>query len=75
MFVKFSSWCNSCLVFCNIVDRLDQIAQADEYSVVQQVHEYYADYYAVNPDLFNLNIPSMVTLGEPNFMTCGLLLC
>lgn len=57
------------IFFCNIVDRLDQIAQADEYSVVQQVHEYYADYYAVNPDLFNLNIPSMVTLGEPNFMT------
>eukprot|EP00727_Mastigamoeba_balamuthi_P005873 m51a1_g1905 putative sec1-like family protein (888) ;mRNA; r:787917-791825 len=42
------------LFFTNIVRNayLEDIAAADEHEVVKQVQEYYADYFAVNPDLF-----------------------
>jgi len=50
-------WCGT--VFSNIVsqDQLRQLAEADERSVVKQVQEFYADYYALNPDFFTLNLP------------------
>ena len=46
---------------------LEEIAQADEHEIVQQVQEYFADYYAVNPDLFSLNVAPMMSIGEPSF--------
>ena len=48
--------------FSNFVTDSDlaRIAGADDCSVVQQVHEYYADYYAINPDFFSLNYTTTV---------------
>ena len=48
------------LYFSNIVphQRLEQLANSDELEVVAQVQEYFADYYAINPELFSLNLPS-----------------
>ena len=43
------------------MDYLEELAHGDEHEVVQQVQEYYADYYPINRDLFSLNIES--TLG------------
>lgn len=45
-------------VFSNIVpgDFLAQLAEADVHSVVKQVQEFYGDYYAVNSDLFSLDL-------------------
>lgn len=45
--------------------QLAQIAEADEFEVVKQVQEYYADYYAVNPDLFSLNAFRTRELHQP----------
>eukprot|EP00747_Dinoflagellata_sp_TGD_P208187 gnl/TRDRNA2_/TRDRNA2_81695_c1_seq1.p1 gnl/TRDRNA2_/TRDRNA2_81695_c1~~gnl/TRDRNA2_/TRDRNA2_81695_c1_seq1.p1 ORF type:complete len:580 (-),score=130.18 gnl/TRDRNA2_/TRDRNA2_81695_c1_seq1:154-1893(-) len=54
------------LFFTNVVAhmRLEQLACCDEYEVVHQVQEFYADVYAVNHDLFSLNIPSTIRLHE-----------
>lgn len=35
---------------------LREMAYADELEVIQEVHEYYADYYAVNPDTWHLGM-------------------
>jgi len=55
------------IFFTNIVpqDLLRKIADADHMSVVKQVQEYYCDYYAVNPDLFTLNLGGTLTLSRP----------
>lgn len=52
--------------FTNVVPhhRLEQLAGCDEYEVVQQVQEYFADVYAVNHELFSLNLPSTSKLTE-----------
>lgn len=44
--------------FSNIIKKsaLERLAEADEHEVVRVVHEYFADYLVVNPDLFSLNI-------------------
>mmetsp|Transcript_27167 Transcript_27167/g.63188 ORF Transcript_27167/g.63188 Transcript_27167/m.63188 type:complete len:580 (-) Transcript_27167:181-1920(-) len=54
------------LFFTNVVlhTRLEQLAAVDEYEVVHQVQEYYADVFAVNHDLFSLNLPSTSRLTE-----------
>ena len=54
-------------VFSNIVsqDFLRQLAEADIRSSVKQVHEFYADYYAVNPDFFTLNLGQSVKMCMP----------
>lgn len=54
------------LFFTNVVPhmRLEQLACCDEYEVVQQVQEFFADVYAVNHELFSLNLPSTVKLTE-----------
>jgi len=46
------------IFFSNVVveEKLRQLAEADERSVVKQVQEFYADFYAVNSDLFTLNL-------------------
>lgn len=56
-------------VFTNIVkdSALEELARADEHEVVQQVQEYYADYFAVNPDTISLNIRTCMV--EKNQMT------
>lgn len=48
------------IFFTNVVphQRLEQLASCDEYEVVHQVQEYFADVYAVNHELFSLNLPS-----------------
>eukprot|EP00475_Leptophrys_vorax_P018521 TRINITY_DN2534_c0_g1_i1.p1 TRINITY_DN2534_c0_g1~~TRINITY_DN2534_c0_g1_i1.p1 ORF type:complete len:588 (+),score=191.58 TRINITY_DN2534_c0_g1_i1:697-2460(+) len=56
------------LYFSNALpkDRLRDIAAVDEHEVVRSVQEFYGDYYAVNPDLFTLNVESVRTLyNEP----------
>lgn len=54
------------LHFSNVVPhtRLEQLAMCDEYECVQQVQEFFADVYAVNHDLFSLNLPSTVRLTQ-----------
>ncbi|EOD40431.1 Vps45, SM superfamily protein [Emiliania huxleyi CCMP1516] len=42
---------------------IQQLAEADEHEVVQQVHEYFADYLPVTPDLFHLNVGSIAGLS------------
>lgn len=38
--------------------QVERLAEADESEVVREVQEYYADYLAINSDLFNLNLTS-----------------
>jgi len=38
---------------------VQQLAEADEHEVVQKVQEYFADYLAINPELFSLNVPAI----------------
>ena len=52
------------LFFTNVVPhtRLEQLAGCDEAELVHQVQEAYADVFAINSDLFSLNIASTVSL-------------
>merc|ERR1712137_181098 len=54
------------IFFTNVVPhiRLEQLACCDEYEVVHQVQEFFADVYAVNHDLFSLNLSSTIRLTE-----------
>jgi len=54
------------IFFTNVVPhmRLEQLACCDEFEVVHQVQEFFADVYAVNHDLFSLNLPSTIRLTE-----------
>ena len=45
-------------------DRLRSLAEADGLLVVKQVQEFFADFYAVNPDMFTLNLPGSTTLSR-----------
>ena len=53
--------------FTNTVtqDLLRKLADADSHQVVRQVQEFYADYYAVNTDLFTLNLGGSLSLSRP----------
>ncbi|KAH3764351.1 vacuolar protein sorting-associated protein 45 [Pelomyxa schiedti] len=53
------------IFFNNIVGGVAELAQADEYELVREVQEFYADYYAINPYLFICNVPRMLSLAEP----------
>jgi len=55
-----STWYYYFLDFSNIISKTDikTIAESDIQEVVREVQEYYADYLAVAPHLFSLNIPS-----------------
>ncbi|CAF1315897.1 unnamed protein product [Rotaria magnacalcarata] len=48
------------IYFTNFVELNDikSLAEADEFECVRVVQEYYADYLAINPHLYSLNIPS-----------------
>eukprot|EP00742_Colponemidia_sp_Colp-10_P003657 GILJ01003892.1.p1 GENE.GILJ01003892.1~~GILJ01003892.1.p1 ORF type:complete len:588 (-),score=99.65 GILJ01003892.1:174-1937(-) len=52
-------------------DQLQRLAEADETDSIRQVQEFYADYYAVNKDLFTLNIPSTINLLTPEWHKLG----
>jgi len=54
------------IFFSNLLqgNSLDELAAADEHEVVQQVQEFYADFYALNSNLFSLNVPTFLDL-EP----------
>lgn len=49
--------------FSNIIPRTDikYLAECDESESVREVKELYADYLAVNPNLFSLNIPTCMS--------------
>lgn len=53
--------------FSNVVgkDKLSALARADEHAVIAHIHEYYADYFAVNHDLFTLNISGSLLNSLP----------
>ena len=73
------------LFFTNTVNEnyLRQIAYADELEVIKEVHEFYADFYAVNPDTFHLNLtgPGVLDSNQPSWsshlgrITDGLAAC
>ncbi|KAK7524269.1 vacuolar protein sorting-associated protein 45 [Phyllosticta citriasiana] len=46
------------IYFSNIIRKssLERLAEADDHEVVRAVHEYFADYLVVNPDLMTLNL-------------------
>jgi vacuolar protein sorting-associated protein 45 len=46
---------------------LEDLAQADEHEVVKEVQEYFADYYAINTDLFTLNIEGALSQAAPEW--------
>mmetsp|Transcript_24944 Transcript_24944/g.77018 ORF Transcript_24944/g.77018 Transcript_24944/m.77018 type:complete len:576 (-) Transcript_24944:354-2081(-) len=56
------------LYFSNVVPRdfLHQLADADDSEVVRQVQEFYADYVAVNEDLFTMNQRGSLRLSKTN---------
>ena len=53
--------------FTNILpqDMLRSLADADHLSVVKQVHECYADFFAQAPDLFSLSLSGSLGLSRP----------
>ena len=61
------------LFFTNLVthNRLEQLAGHDEMELVHQVQEVYADVFAVNRDLFSLNIPCTVSLTVQQSLWTG----
>jgi len=53
------------IFFSHIVpqDFLQQLAEADEFELVRQVQEYYADFIPINEDLFTINQRNALTVG------------
>lgn len=56
--LKYPKYGQYYLFFSNVLSKVDLklIAESDEHEVVQDVHEFYADYIAIAPHLFTLNI-------------------
>ncbi|KAG5457305.1 MAG: Sec1-like protein [Olpidium bornovanus] len=54
-------------VFSNILKKsaIERLAEVDEYEVVREVQEFFADYAAINPDFYSLN------LGLPRYPLHG----
>lgn len=57
------------LFFSNVVSNsyLEQLAAADEHEVVQEVQEFFGDYFAVNSDVFTMNLPGCLTTRVANW--------
>ncbi|KAK3817205.1 MAG: Sec1-like protein [Benniella sp.] len=58
------------LYFSNRVKKtaIEQLAEMDEHEVVREVQEFYADYYAINPDCFSINLdPTTMPLYGDSF--------
>jgi vacuolar protein sorting-associated protein 45 len=51
------------IFFSNIVtnDKLELLAMSDEHEVVKQVQEFYADFYAINQELFTFGLEHPIT--------------
>ncbi|CEM25368.1 unnamed protein product [Vitrella brassicaformis CCMP3155] len=64
--LKAPSYAEYHLFFSNVAphSQLERLARCDEYDSVQQVHEYFADLYAINHDLFSLNLAGTVGLTQ-----------
>lgn len=45
---------------------IKSLAEADEHEVIRDVQEFYADYVAVNPHLFSLNMSGECYNGSVN---------
>ena len=54
------------IFFSNMVrdSMVQELAEADEHEVVQQIQEYYADFLAINADLASVNVPSIALLAD-----------
>jgi len=50
------------IFFSNVVKstQLERLAEADEHEVVREVQEYFADYYALAPSLYTLNLTGCI---------------
>eukprot|EP00736_Rhodelphis_marinus_P001660 Rmarinus@m.15099 len=57
------------LYFSNVLKKsfLEKLAEADENELVKSVLEYFVDYYALQPQLFTLNLKSIRSLEQPGF--------
>ena len=55
-----------CLDFTNFIEMSDikSLAEADEFECVRVVQEYYADYLAINPHLYSLNLPNTYQVSK-----------
>jgi len=58
------------IFFSNIIssDLLESVASADQREVVKSVHEYYADYLALDDHIFTLDLKSVFPLYNKNFV-------
>ncbi|RKF58729.1 Vacuolar protein sorting-associated protein 45 [Golovinomyces cichoracearum] len=58
------------IYFSNIIKKssLERLAEADDHEVVRVVHEYFADFTVINPDLFTLELglPSRIWSSDPD---------
>ena len=64
--VRDPKFCEYHIYFSNIVppDVLLRLARADENEVIKQVQEYYADFMAINEDLFHLGVENSISLSS-----------
>mmetsp|Transcript_5335 Transcript_5335/g.13525 ORF Transcript_5335/g.13525 Transcript_5335/m.13525 type:complete len:607 (+) Transcript_5335:274-2094(+) len=55
------------LFFSNVLtnDAVRTLAQADEFELVKQIHEFYADFYSLTPCTFSLQLPANSALTTP----------
>lgn len=55
--------------FSNSVDtnEIEKLAELDDKDSIKQLQEVYADYYAVNHELFTLNIDTCIGINKLNF--------
>ncbi|GME38246.1 vacuolar protein sorting-associated protein 45 [Neofusicoccum parvum] len=56
------------IYFSNIIRKssLERLAEADDHEVVRAVHEYFADYLVINPDLMSLNLEHRIWSNNPD---------
>ncbi|KAF4302665.1 Sec1-like protein [Botryosphaeria dothidea] len=56
------------IYFSNIIRKssLERLAEADDHEVVRAVHEYFADYLVINPDLMSLNLQPRIWSNNPD---------
>eukprot|EP01086_Lenisia_limosa_P009031 TRINITY_DN3202_c0_g1_i1.p1 TRINITY_DN3202_c0_g1~~TRINITY_DN3202_c0_g1_i1.p1 ORF type:complete len:542 (+),score=121.11 TRINITY_DN3202_c0_g1_i1:105-1730(+) len=57
------------LLFSNEItnQKIDELAAADMHCVVKQVSEYYADFYAISPELYSLDMHDTMELYEDRY--------
>jgi len=57
------------LFFSNKISstQIDELAEADEKEVVQQLQEFFGDYYAVSKESFSLNLENCLSTSQSNW--------